>query len=90
MKKTLLILAFLLFATFVFSQSKITYSKNYLGETIAKDEYGNIIAIGSINYAGEFVWKDQYGNIIKTESKNFNGDTVSKDIYGNTQIYCFN
>ena len=44
----------ILIVTLGYSQ-KLTYSKDYNGNTIAKDEYGNIIATGSTNYNGNFV-----------------------------------
>ncbi|WP_341216918.1 hypothetical protein [uncultured Wocania sp.] len=81
MKKILLLFAFVLLSTLSYSQ-ELTYSKNYNGDTVAKDKYGNIVATGSKNYNGDFVWKDKYGNVIKTESRNYNGDKVSKDNYG--------
>lgn len=84
MKKLLFVIAFALISTLSYSK-KLTYSKNYNGDTVAKDKYGNVVAIGSKNYNGDFVWKDQYGNVIKTESRNYNGDKVTKDIYGNTK-----
>ena len=43
MRKLIFTLAFLLVTIASFSQ-KITYSKDYSGNTVAKDEYGNIIA----------------------------------------------
>jgi len=84
MKKLLFLIVFMLFTTLGFSQ-KLTYSKDYNGNTVAKDQYGNVVATGSKDYNGNFVWKDKYGNVIKTESKDYNGNTVSKDTYGNTK-----
>jgi hypothetical protein len=82
MKKILTTTLFLVVALSAKSQD-ITYSKDYSGRTIAKDQYGNIVAIGTTDYKGNFVWKDQYGNIINTESTNYKGEKVSKDRYGN-------
>ncbi|MEB8345882.1 hypothetical protein OO010_07480 [Flavobacteriaceae bacterium KMM 6898] len=75
MKKLLFAFAFVLISTLSYSQ-ELTYSKNYNGDTFAKDQYGDIVANGSKNYNGDFVWKDQYGNVIKTESRNYNRDLV--------------
>ncbi|MDA7810709.1 hypothetical protein N8978_04625 [Flavobacteriaceae bacterium] len=61
MKKIILIL--LLIPLVSFGQNTI-YSKDYSGKTVAKDQYGNIIATGQKDYSGAFVWKDQYGNVI--------------------------
>ncbi len=58
-----------------FSQ-ELTYSKDYAGNTVVKDQYGNIVATGSTDYAGNFVWKDKNGNVIKTDSKDYSGNTV--------------
>lgn len=86
MKKLILTMTFLLVTTLSFCQNqKITYSKDYSGNTVAKDEYGNVIAIASTDYSGKLVWKDKYGNVIKTESEDYSGRTVTKDQYGNTQ-----
>ena len=75
MKRILCLLMLILIVTFGYSK-KLTYSKDYNGNTVAKDEYGNIVAIGSTNYNGDFVWKDKYGTVIKTESKDYNGNMV--------------
>lgn len=32
----------------------ITYSQDYYGNTVAKDQYGNVIATGSTDYYGNF------------------------------------
>ena len=82
MKKLLFCFVFILTATLGFSQ-EIKYSEDSSGKIIAKDQYGNIIATGSLNYAGNFVWKDNIGNVIKTESKSYDGKTIVKDSYGN-------
>ena len=82
MKKILFSVVFIITANLSFAQEKLTYSKDYNGNTVAKDQYGNIVATGSTNYNGDFVWKDKYGNVIKTESKDYNGNNVSKDKYG--------
>lgn len=63
MKKIIFTLELLLVTTFGFSQ-KLTYSKDYNGNTVAKDQYGNIVATGSTNYNWDFVWKDKYGNVL--------------------------
>ncbi|MDA9239411.1 hypothetical protein N9P02_00065 [bacterium] len=81
MKKIILIL--LLIPLVSFGQNTI-YSKDYSGKTVAKDQYGNIIATGQKDYSGAFVWKDQYGNIIKKETIDYLGRNVSKDDKGNT------
>ncbi len=41
-----------------FSQ-KITYSRDFNGNTVAKDQYGNTVATRSTNFNGDYVWKDQ-------------------------------
>lgn len=81
MKNLLLII--ILTPLFCIAQN-INYSKGYDGKTIAKDQYGNIIATGEKDYSGAYVWKDQYGNIIKKETVDYLGRNVSKDQYGNT------
>ena len=53
------------------SFSQTTYSKAYLGNTIVKDQYGNVITTGSTDYLGNFVWKDKFGNVIQKESKDY-------------------
>lgn len=55
MKKIVFSIAFLLVTTIAYSQSRIIYSKNYEGNTVAKDEYGNVIATKSKNYAENYV-----------------------------------
>ncbi len=47
MKTTISILAFLLCTSFGFAQ-QLTYSKNHNGDTVAKDQYGNVVAMGSL------------------------------------------
>jgi len=81
MKKLLFILSFIPLT--LFSQT-ITYNKDAMGRTTAKNKYGRIIAIGQKDFLGNFIWKDSAGNIIKKETIDFLGRTVSKDSYGNT------
>jgi hypothetical protein len=77
MIKTILTITFLLVTTLSFWQSqKIKYSKNYSGNTVAKDEYGNIIGIASTVYSGKLVWKDKYGNALGTNEENYSGNLV--------------
>ena len=80
MKRFLLLL---LFAPLISFGQNITYSKGYSGKTVAKDQYGNVIANGQKDFLGAFVWKDQYGNIIKKETIDYLGRNVSKDNKGN-------
>ena len=81
MKKFILTLAIML-PLICFGQKTI-YSTGSSGKTVAKDQYGNIIATGQKNYLGAFVWKDQYGNVIKKETIDFLGRNISKDNNGN-------
>lgn len=82
MKKIVLSILFLFTISIVFSQ-QIIYSKDNNGKTIAKDQYGNIIATGTTDYSGKFVWKDNFGNVIKKETVDYLGRIVSKDENGN-------
>lgn len=80
MKNLLIILLFIPLISF---GQKIEYKKDALGRTVAKNQYGRIIAIGQKDFSGNFVWKDSAGNIIKKETIDFLGRIVSKDNYGN-------
>ena len=84
MKKTLILLVFGMIANNGFSQTT-TYSQDYQGNTVAKDQYGNIQSTYSQDYQGNTVAKDQYGNTQSTYSQDYQGNTVKKDEYGNTQ-----
>jgi hypothetical protein len=83
MKTTILTSIFLLITFISFSQ--VTYSKDVFGNTVAKDQYGNVISTYSKDVFGNTVEKDQYGNTKSTQSKDVFGNTVEKDRYGNTQ-----
>lgn len=43
----MLILVFMLFSTLAFAM-QLTFSKNYNGDPVAKDQYGNVVAMGSL------------------------------------------
>ncbi|QLH28310.1 MAG: hypothetical protein HWD63_02205 [Candidatus Parvibacillus calidus] len=58
--------------------AQISYSRDWMGNTVAKDKYGNTIATGSKDWQGNFVWKDEYGNVIQTESKTGKGTQKSE------------
>jgi hypothetical protein len=67
MKTTILTSIFLLITFISFSQ--VTYSKDVFGNTVAKDQYGNVISTYSKDVFGNTVEKDQYGNTKSTQSK---------------------
>ena len=73
----------LLFIPLVSFGQTITYSKDYMGNTVAKDQYGNIIATGKRTALGDFETKDQYGNIISRSRRTALGDVQTTDQYGN-------
>lgn len=73
MKKITLLL--ILFCFYTISYGQITYSKDAYGNTVAKDQYGNVISTYSEDARGNTVKKDQSGNV---------QGTYSKDAYGNT------
>ena len=77
-------LILLLFVPLISFGQNITYSKSYSGKTVAKDQFGNVIANGEKDFLGAVVWKDQYGNVIKKETIDYLGRNVSKDNKGNT------
>ena len=54
-----------------------------MGNTVAKDQYGNIIATGKRTALGDFETKDQYGNIISRSRRTALGDVQTTDQYGN-------
>lgn len=79
----LLVLAIIIMSSSIVVAQEIKYEKDYMGRTVAKDQYGNIIALGEKDYSGAIVWKDKYGNVIKKETIDYLGRLVAKDEYGN-------
>ena len=75
MKKTLILLVFGMIANNGFSQTT-TYSQDYQGNTVAKDQYGNIQSTYSQDYQGNTVKKDEYGNTQGTYSEDYQGNTI--------------
>ena len=57
MKKILITLFFIISSISSIAQGKITYSTDPLGNTVAKNKYGKIIAIGKKDFNGDFVRK---------------------------------
>ena len=81
MKKNILTFLFLLFGFLnIYSQQ---LSKDTFGNTVRKDNYGNILSIYSKDTFGNIVEKDQYGNTVATYSVDTFGNTVKTDQYGN-------
>lgn len=66
----------MLFCFYTISYGQITYSKDAYGNTVAKDQYGNVISTYSEDARGNTVKKDQSGNVKGTYSKNAYGNTV--------------
>ena len=83
MRKFIYLLFIIIFPCLIFGQ-EVYYSQNSNNKTIAKDQYGNIIATGQKDYSGAIVWKDQYGNIISKQTIDYLGRYVIKDNLGNT------
>ncbi|MBT3621221.1 MAG: hypothetical protein HN535_00500 [Flavobacteriales bacterium] len=83
-KCKIIFLGLLLFTTTLCFSQTVTYSKDWQGNTVEKDEYGNTISTYSKDWQGNTVKKDASGNTQSTYSKDWQGNTVKKDASGNT------
>ena len=54
-----------------FAQS--TYSRDFNGNIVQKDQFGNTLGTTSRDFNGNLVQKDQFGNIQGRSSQDFNG-----------------
>ena len=72
-EKTMKIKTILISTLFTFAIStsfaQVTYSKDWQGNTVAKDKYGNVISTFSKDWQGNTVEKDKYGNVKTKSSK---------------------
>ena len=64
------------FIIFNLNSQVTTYSQDWQGNTVEKDQYGNTQSTYSEDWQGNTVKKDQYGNTQGTYSKDWQGNTI--------------